>query len=615
VFRSYIKQLQQILGHIIAPTPSSILSKEQSQAPLVTPPFQIAEAARRLYVQLPCCAPKGASSDEWAKGIKEAVSRAHHVADKVFRAVVEDWQSTGVATPALNGRTLEDEVQDLDENSLSMPPWSGIYAGGERLAGLLRIIKEYISNPTPNVVTIPVGILMDLIARMLSLTVPAAGGSASFQNNVRFNNQVSKDERENLWNLLPQVHVETMELMGALIGRLEGNTTALDSVILDLLVWVFGCEKNSVHVRVACYSVVSDLLTRSGPALPKHSVDSLAALLRKCCEDVLPTGSTSPLAGKATSQGKGNGTKQLQASNNADAFLNAALNTRASTLEYSGLQRVASSLLQVLLSSIPAQYLSDSLRTRIDRTAILTKHKDAMVASVLYPPPSKKFGKPTASILPLLARSFANSRDVEALVRPRMPVLRTGTRENDMDIDSEEDEDEKLAGDEHFVGEELNSLLESASQPEERATTDETRMAVTSIPDNSMPATDNVSMVASTSTEVLVVVSPGKESNRSSNKRTNTIDAPPSPAKRMKIQDDQDPQTPATVQPSELAPPASVAIEATAQASTAAAPATSDAAFTDGKHESGNGGNDEEDEDDDYGELVLGQDTDEETDS
>jgi hypothetical protein len=553
--------------------------------------------------------------------MRDTVASTHRTADKVFRAVVEDWHTGVAASVVVSGHAFDDEVQDLDENPLNLLPWQGIYAGGERLAGLLRITRGYLENSTPNAVTLPIGLLVDLVTRLLSLTVPVvAGASSSFQNNVRFNNQVSKEERENLWTLLPQVHVETIELFVALVGRLEDNAPGLDTVVLDLLVWVFGSENNTVQIRVGCYSAVADVLRRSGPALPKPSIDSLATIIRKCCYDILPVMSANPVLNKGPSQGKSNGMKQQQASTNADAFLNSSLNLKDSPSDYIGLQKSAYTLLTMLLSNVPAQHLSDSLRTRIDRTAILSKHKDAMIASVLNPPPSKKFGKPAASILPLLTRSFASARDVESLVRPRMPVLRTGTRESDMDMDVGENTEDDLAEDEHFVGEELSTLLESGPHPDEMVMDDDMSVKVETITQGSVPQTEEAPLPASPITEVQATVCSGQESDTSSNKRFHMQDVPLSSAKRMKFQVGDSPsQTPAVFQSS------SNQTEATAQMSIVATQAIAEAEGSNGRDNdyndgSGKGdsnaeGNDDDEEDDDFGELVLGQDTDEETDS
>jgi pre-rRNA-processing protein RIX1 len=310
-FRSYLKQLSQLLSQILSATPSNKLSGEQRSASRLSVPSGVLHAARQLYVQLPCCAPKGASSEEWDTALKGVVTNAHRVANKVFRAVVEDWQSTQETNTIVNGHALDNEVQDLEKDSMDLSPWSGLYAGGERLVALLRLVKEYMSKPTPGPVTLPLGVVMDLATRMLSLTVPPSANPSS----TRFNNQVSKEERDNLWTVLPQVHVSTIELLLAVMARCEETAVVLDAVILEQISWVFEAEQHDVHIRTACYGAVSQSILRSGLALPKSCIDSLATLLRVCCNDVLPLDS---MAKQAPASSQANGTKQSQASTNTD---------------------------------------------------------------------------------------------------------------------------------------------------------------------------------------------------------------------------------------------------------------------------------------------------------
>ncbi|RMZ86184.1 hypothetical protein DV737_g286, partial [Chaetothyriales sp. CBS 132003] len=60
----------------------------------------------------------------------------------------------------------------------------------------------------------------------------------------------------------------------------------------------------------------------------------------------------------------------------------------------------------------------------MDRTAILLNDERAMYASVLNPPATRPGQRPTPSLIPFLARiSDGGSMAVEALMRPRMPLI------------------------------------------------------------------------------------------------------------------------------------------------------------------------------------------------
>ncbi|KAF3035897.1 hypothetical protein E8E12_000983 [Didymella heteroderae] len=591
IFRPHLKTLRPLLCRLVAPTPSSGLSGDQSQDAIST---EISDAARRLLVQLPCCAPKGASSEEWENALRTTVGGVHRVADRVFRAVLEDWQST-VREASANGHALDGEVQDLEDDYLSLPPWSGIFAGSERLVGLIQLVRQYLNSPTTNVVTFKVGVVMDLITRILSLTIPTSG-SKSFQNTVRINKQISKEERENLWLVMPAVHVAAIELFLSMARRLQASTLAIDTLVLDQLVWVFGSEKDNAQVRTACYKALAVLLERSGVTLPKSSVDSLVPLIRTCCEDLLPS-ETAPAVVKDTpGQAKSKGNSQPQGSANADSFLGSKT-VSDPTASFPGLRDAAFDLLPELLSDVRAQLFSDFLRARLDRTAVLVQHKDAMLASVLNPPPSKKFGKPTASILPLLARSFQGDHDIEGIMRPRVPVIRLGNQDTELDggveeedeaeVDEEEEEDveEEAQADESFVGQELDTMLRTAGETDVVMRDSPTHMAAEN------PAT----------------------AAEAPSKRPHAGETPLSPAKRVRFDEAKWTAAPA------MPPAVSAAIPPVEDPKSAEIPATSD--FTVSSTASaipdlpapGEGGDDSDDDDDDAVPLVFGQDSDDDS--
>ncbi|KAG9196021.1 hypothetical protein G6011_01142 [Alternaria panax] len=620
IFRSYLKQLYPLLGRLIAPTPSDKTSHEQQTGAKHGTCSDIAAAARQLYVQLPCCAPKGASSEEWTKAVKNITNVSHQTSDRVFRAVAEDWQSAAREAPPSNGHTLDDEVQDLEPGS-DLSPWSGIFAGGERLAGLLYVIKEYIESPTANTVYFNVGIIVDLISRMLSLTIPASA-TKHFQNTVRLNAQVSKEERECLWLLLPDVHVAAIEVLLALVHRSQSSTLALDPIIIDQLVWVFGAEKETAQIKTACYTAIAAILRRSGVALHKATIDSLVPLIRACCEDLLPSEISIPATQQTPGQARANGNSQPQTTANADSFLGTAKNTGGPNAAFAGLEQAAHDLLPVLLSNIPAQYLSDSMRGRLDRTAILTQHKEAMVASVLNPPPSKKFGKPAASILPLMARSFSAENDVEGMLRPRMPVIRLGSK--DLEVEDENNDDEEMEveeeqveeeepqaleqADDHFAGQELDNLLETAGEPATVAKD----FAMADAPTPSKPAESAPRSVRKGTLAQRPNIS--EPTSFSDTKRPISEDGPLSPSKRARTEEDEQ-RTTHPIPPV----PAFAASSSNITADTAV-PATSDFTVTTTASavpelpEPGEGGVDDDDSDDDKISLVLGQDTDDESD-
>lgn len=632
IFRSYLKQLHPLLAQMLAPTPSNRLGQEQQSGVRVDLTTGVIQAAQQLYVQISSCASKGLSSEEWAKLLKLGMSNAHRVADKVFRAVFEDWQPSIRGTTA-NGRTVDDEVQDIEPNDMALPGWLGLSAGSERLVYLLQLIQQFLATPTANTVNINIGTVTDLVIRMLSLTIPGSGGKAS-QTAVKINNQVSKDERENLWLVLPGIHVAAIELLLALINRSQSSTLPLDTIMVDHLVWVFGSEKDYVQVRSACYQAVATLLRRAGVGLSKTTIDSLVPLMRVCCDDLLPVDSHAAAAKAVSSQTKTNGIASSQMATNADTFLNSSSKSLVDpTSGFLGLREAAWNLLPVLLTSVRAQYLSDTMRSRLDRTAILAQHKHAMVASVLNPPPSKKFGKPAASILPLMARSFPKSTDVEGMLRPRMPAIRLGGQDTEMEDDEPEEEDEEgddtaedvedyeiqkaeeiapeaQAGtgseDTSFMGDELDTLLQTAGQ----------NIAAR---DFALPDVSVADTSATLAAPPVEQTTPARRETRSSTMQTRSTDsakraqneqAPASPSKRQKTSEVQQTSAPAIRSISVASASTSVARTQTAQTSDFTVTSTASAIpELPGPGEDAAAVASDSDEDDVVS-LVLGQDTD-----
>jgi hypothetical protein len=247
-----------------------------------------------------------------------------------------------------------------------------------------------------------------------------------------------------------------------------------------------------------------------------------------------------------------------------------------------------------------------------------------MMASVLNPPPSKKFGKPAASILPLMARSFAADKSVEGILRPRMPVIRLGggdlelEEENDEDEEMEEEEEEEQAEDEepealpqaddHFAGQELDNLLETAG--ESGSVTKD--FAVGDAPTPSKPAESTPRSVRKGTLAQRPNIS--EPTAFSDTKRPIGEDGPLSPSKRARTGEDEQRAT------HPLPPTSEFAISSRDSTTDTTVPATSDFAATSTASvvpdlpEPGEGNLDEDDSDDDKISLVLGQDTDDDSD-
>lgn len=419
-FRSAEKQIRDVLNRIISSTARSGGAHHYLEIHVQT--------AQKLLVLLHNCAPKQGASTKWDETLKSTVTATHATCDRVFRSVIEDWRSVaGVQTSAPSQQILAGEVESESHDAVGMSAWKGIYEGSERVIALLGLVQAHIDNSTALSTPVRIGLLTDLTTRLLSVTVPAAGR----QEFVKPNHQVSRDERDALYSLLPRIHVATFKLLASILHRFGAALLSVLPSLTEQLAWVFKAERADERFRTTAYATLGQFLTFVGRTFGKDEVTDLAPLVAACCFDMLPeddqtrlpaiSNSVKPSAAQAASQA----TKPVT----------------VNTPQISALQKAASALLPLILSNLDPKAMPRKLRASIDRTAILSKHKEALVASVLNPPVNSSGTAAQASLLPFLARLFPGDAEVEAIIRPRMPVTWTGRRSGQEEDAEGEEED------------------------------------------------------------------------------------------------------------------------------------------------------------------------------
>ncbi|KAH7051259.1 rRNA processing/ribosome biogenesis-domain-containing protein [Macrophomina phaseolina] len=428
-FRPHLSKINQFLSQVVAQsvTAENMYLSSDGLA-----------AARSLYAQLPNCAAKNGFKEEWETSLQKIVTAAHQAANKVFRAVIEDWESvTGVQPPSTTNRTLDMVVEQSGPDQCGFPGWTGIYAGSARLIGLLELLAELTASPTApsGPVSFRIAHVMDLLTRVLSITAPAGHNKKNQECGISFNDQIGKEERNDLFTVLPQIHIAALSLFETLVERFGSSMSPVIEFFIDRLSFVFQEEKSLANVRAASYYVLSKVLPTVGSTLSAAQVKALNSIMHACCEDLLPRDpDTTIQSHPATINGNKN---QQQISMNADSFLTSTKKMQPQQLVYPDLYRAAHELLPLLLSHVPAEIMDNSIRARIDGTAVLIKHEEAMLASVLSLDPR---GNP--SLLPLAARLYPNSPAVESLLRPRVPAIRPNANRVLNVAEEEEEEDE-----------------------------------------------------------------------------------------------------------------------------------------------------------------------------
>jgi hypothetical protein len=230
-----------------------------------------------------------------------------------------------------------------------------------------------------------------------------------------------------------------------------------------------------------------------------------------------------------------------------------------------GLYEAASDLLPILFSKLPADLVSKAARTKMDRTAILINHTDALAASVLNPAPQK------ASLLPFLSALAPESPVTEAILRPRMPVILGGKQEDTDSPTAEDDETGEQEGQETL---EFADALHSAE--ELHTTSGRATVATNSKPTESQTPwpTGDSARVKSNETQQTTLAA---ELATIPAKRSVEEQVPLSSPKRPRTEDEQAPTTQAAVVVEETTIPAdAVPMQTTLKTAMAGAGAESD---------------------------------------
>lgn len=417
------------------------------EGPKSSLPADIKDLACRVSVLLHQCEPKGGAGEKWERSLVATVKATHAMADKTFISVEEDWQS--VAGNNVNKHPLGSAYRSSQESKVASdrPVQQFVISGSDAILSNLRVLAGYFSIATPANVVVSVGQVTDLLTRLLAVTISQTTSKTS----VKFNKDSSREERDALAQVLPEIHLAALEVLSTILARYGSHLVATHQTFIDQLIWIFHASTSSHSVKTAVYILMRTLLDLSGPALPRQTVASLRRLITTCCTDLLPP-TDSSADQPTTTTDTTNGKKAPQGTMNADTFLKPT--SKSSTApalpeqtQHPALYAAANALLPTLLARLPATHIPVAVRSLLDRTAVLTRNKDALVASTLHPPRTEHGAKASNSLLPLLAREYPSEPAVEAILRPRMPVLETGRRvggASDVVEDDEEEEDDVL---------------------------------------------------------------------------------------------------------------------------------------------------------------------------
>ena len=418
-FRPFVAQLRASCLPLTAPISSSWLSDDSAdQGSRGACSGVESHRARQVIVLLCGCAPKNTQSQEWAQSLTAIIAKAHGTADLVFRALKEDWVSSGhdnrlsVPTAASSSRVVQS-----DETDSELPNWVGIDDGLERLDGLLLTAQAHLAYPSSSALAIPTGKILDLIDRIVSALPPSQDSPDGVNVGTSTNPEVSRDEREALWTWLPKLHVTALSIIEHLVARLEQDSMSIHLRLLNQVLWLFDHEQSLLPIRQAAYRVLAGMLAHCASGIPRPINTPLVSVLKICCQDILHS---EPISRSSTEPAS------APNATNADAYFRGAGSgagaAAISRALFSDVRPVAEGLLVAALMHLPADVLTFAVRSEIDRTTVLAQSEPLLKASTLNPPLGHD-GKGPSSVLPLLARRCPLSQNAEAIIRPRMPLI------------------------------------------------------------------------------------------------------------------------------------------------------------------------------------------------
>ena len=383
-------------------------------------------AAQRLLVLLHHCAPKQGGGDKWDESFRSAMVAAHATCDKLLRSVVENWQpATGNMQTTSTSTLSAGEVGLESEDAVGLSGWNAVFAGSERLVTLLGLLQSHLDVPTACSMSVRTGLIIDLLTRLCNVTVSSAQAKP----------EIPKAEREALLSVLPTIRVAALELMNAVLERFGKGSTPFLQSLMELATDVYRSEGSDTHVKAVTYRILKTALGLSGPSMPKEDIAELGTVIKGCCDDLL-------LVDNRIVEGPNAKANGLSA--NMELGLKAQTPYSSHNASRNDPISAASALLPALFAQINPACMPRKLRAQMDRTAILTRNKEALIASVLNPGKRSDGGPLQTSLLPLLAREYPDSPEVEAMLRPRIPPIFSSTSNGGEDINGYDDDEDEV---------------------------------------------------------------------------------------------------------------------------------------------------------------------------
>ena len=410
MFRPSRERLHGILVRMVAPpiTYKTTCSNDRSFPP------KVCNAARTLYVKLHYLATKTEISKEWQRMLDNVMDAISVTMEKLSTYLDADSNLKNNERWRSNSNS-----QKQKSNALSTADWNDSHEGSIRLTGLLCLLQEFFRNATWSTVEVRLGNVVSLIRRVFILIL-----------SLEKPRKRQADEMSRLrLGFTDWIQAAALQVLIAVLDRFNKAAVSICAEVLSIILLAFKAGLSQYSNRSKAYALLQRVVTIIGPAMTKAEISSARDIIQSCCEDNMYARQTLQENTPLVSNQMGKNTSTLKVTNQPHRLKGLpCFYDEFYPSETSPLQQTAQCLLVALLRHLSPDATPTDLRSMVERTAVLTGSKEAMLASTLNRPSENYAGgrKSGSSLVPFLARMYPNSLETEGLVRPRMPVLMDG---------------------------------------------------------------------------------------------------------------------------------------------------------------------------------------------
>ncbi|KAF3217714.1 hypothetical protein TWF106_000259 [Orbilia oligospora] len=400
---------------------------------------EIVQAATVVYVSLIKCAQPKTQAEEWVKLFKETISTTEQTCDILFDSIIEE--------------------KDLDKNShrpraetqvrhLLSPERIGV----KRTCLLLGVLQRLLSHPTTfnPAPSIPLSPLVSLLDRIFAV-----------HPGIKPHPSAPPSTYHLLLASYPTVLLSAIPLITTIVTRASHYSPSLPLQFLHPLTFTFTTSsKHHTPLKGLVYTTLSQILSLTGRTLSPKDVQPLLEIFSSACEDIIPppppviitkepistpnsmllTQPTSTYKKRKAPAPQNKANTPAASSMHADQFLKPSSSSSSSSIvEETPLILSAKTLLTTVLLTLPSPCIPSEIRSKLERTMVLSFHTPGLLAAVLYPSTKKRGG----SLLPHLIASHTNdltqasiggspideehtllNMAIEATLYPRMQVVK-----------------------------------------------------------------------------------------------------------------------------------------------------------------------------------------------